>query len=33
MKKGAVKTGRIDLARNSVPIYYLSFNQLERYPS
>lgn len=28
MKKGAVRTGRIDLKRNSVPIYYLSFNQL-----
>lgn len=29
MARGAVKTGRINLARNSVPIYYLSFNQLE----
>lgn len=28
MSKGAVKTGRIDLSKNSVPIYYLSFNQL-----
>jgi adenine-specific DNA-methyltransferase len=28
MAKGAVKTGRIDLKRKSVPIYYLSFNQL-----
>lgn len=28
MSKGAVKTGRIDLKNNSVPIYYLSFNQL-----
>ncbi len=28
MSKGAVRTGRIDLARKSVPIYYLSFNQL-----
>lgn len=28
MKKGAVKTGRIDLKKMSVPIYYLSFNQL-----
>lgn len=26
--KGAVKTGRIDLKKKSVPIYYLSFNQL-----
>ncbi len=29
MAKGAVKTGRIDLTRMSVPIYYLSFNQLD----
>jgi adenine-specific DNA-methyltransferase len=28
MVKGAVKTGRIDLKKKSVPIYYLSFNQL-----
>jgi len=28
MKKGAVKTGRIDLKKKSVPVYYLSFNQL-----
>jgi len=28
MKKGAVRTGRIDLKKMSVPIYYLSFNQL-----
>ncbi|WP_457813138.1 site-specific DNA-methyltransferase [Sinorhizobium meliloti] len=28
MKKGAVRTGKIDLRKNSVPIYYLSFNQL-----
>ena len=28
MSKGAVKTGRIDLEKKSVPIYYLSFNQL-----
>lgn len=28
MEKGAVRTGRIDLSKNSVPIYYLSFNQL-----
>lgn len=28
MGKGAVKTGRIDLKKKSVPIYYLSFNQL-----
>lgn len=28
MEKGAVKTGKIDLNKKSVPIYYLSFNQL-----
>lgn len=28
MSKGAVKTGRIDLKKKSIPIYYLSFNQL-----
>ncbi len=28
MEKGAVRTGRIDLKKMSVPIYYLSFNQL-----
>lgn len=28
MSRGAVKTGRIDLKKKSVPIYYLSFNQL-----
>lgn len=28
MEKGAVRTGRIDLKKLSVPIYYLSFNQL-----
>lgn len=28
MSKGAVRTGRIDLEKKSVPIYYLSFNQL-----
>jgi adenine-specific DNA-methyltransferase len=28
MDRGAVKTGRIDLEKKSVPIYYLSFNQL-----
>lgn len=28
MGKGAVRTGRIDLMKKSVPIYYLSFNQL-----
>ncbi|MDR3489787.1 MAG: DNA methyltransferase [Bradyrhizobium sp.] len=28
MEKGAVRTGRIDLQKKSVPIYYLSFNQL-----
>lgn len=27
---GAVRVGRIDFAKNSVPIYYLSFNQLQR---
>jgi len=26
---GAVRLGRVDLKRNSVPIYYLSFNQLQ----
>lgn len=30
MSRGAVRIGRVDLSRNSVPIYYLSFNQLER---
>ena len=29
LAKGAVKTGRIDLNKGSVPIYYLSFNQLD----
>lgn len=29
ISKGAVKTGRINLETKSVPIYYLSFNQLE----
>jgi adenine-specific DNA-methyltransferase len=29
MSRGAVRLGRVDLARNSVPIYYLSFNQLQ----
>ncbi|MBK8809526.1 MAG: site-specific DNA-methyltransferase [Acidobacteria bacterium] len=28
LAKGAVRTGRIDLSKKSVPIYYLSFNQL-----
>lgn len=28
IKRGAVKTGRIDLKKKSVAIYYLSFNQL-----
>jgi adenine-specific DNA-methyltransferase len=28
MSKGAVKTGKINLKKKSVPIYYLSFNQL-----
>ncbi len=30
MSRGAVRVGRVDLSRNSVPIYYLSFNQLQR---
>jgi adenine-specific DNA-methyltransferase len=30
MSRGAVRIGRVDLSRNSVPIYYLSFNQLQR---
>jgi adenine-specific DNA-methyltransferase len=30
MSRGAVRLGRVDLKRNSVPIYYLSFNQLQR---
>jgi adenine-specific DNA-methyltransferase len=29
ISRGAVRIGRVDLARNSVPIYYLSFNQLQ----
>jgi adenine-specific DNA-methyltransferase len=29
MERGAVRIGRVDLSRNSVPIYYLSFNQLQ----
>jgi adenine-specific DNA-methyltransferase len=29
MARGAVRIGRIDFARNSVPFYYLSFNQLQ----
>lgn len=29
MARGAVRIGRVDLSRNSVPIYYLSFNQLQ----
>ncbi len=29
MSRGAVRIGRVDLTRNSVPIYYLSFNQLQ----
>ena len=28
MERGAVRTGRIDIKKLSVPIYYLSFNQL-----
>ena len=30
ISRGAVRIGRVDLDRNSVPIYYLSFNQLQR---
>lgn len=30
MSRGAVRIGRVDLSRKSVPIYYLSFNQLQR---
>jgi len=30
ISRGAVRIGRVDLPRSSVPIYYLSFNQLER---
>lgn len=29
MSRGAVRLGRVDLVRSSVPIYYLSFNQLQ----
>lgn len=29
MSRGAVRLGRVDLTRGSVPIYYLSFNQLQ----
>jgi len=29
ISRGAVRLGRVDLAKNSVPIYYLSFNQLQ----
>jgi adenine-specific DNA-methyltransferase len=29
MARGAVRVGRVNLSRNSVPIYYLSFNQLQ----
>lgn len=29
ISRGAVRLGRVDLARGSVPIYYLSFNQLQ----
>ncbi len=28
--KGAVRLGRVDVARKSVPIYYLSFNLLQK---
>ena len=30
VSKGAVRIGRVDLKRKSVPIYYLSFNVLQR---
>jgi adenine-specific DNA-methyltransferase len=30
ISRGAVRIGRVDISRNSVPIYYLSFNQLQR---
>ena len=30
ISKGAVRIGRVDLRRKSVPIYYLSFNQLQQ---
>lgn len=30
ISRGAVRIGRINLARNSFPIYYLSFNQLDK---
>ena len=30
MRRGAVRVGRVDISRNSVPIYYLSFNVLQR---
>ena len=30
ISRGAVRIGRVDLSRKSVPIYYLSFNQLDR---
>ncbi|MBS0188609.1 MAG: site-specific DNA-methyltransferase [Planctomycetes bacterium] len=30
MRRGAVRVGRVDMSRKSVPIYYLSFNQLQR---
>ncbi|WP_312775131.1 site-specific DNA-methyltransferase [Atlantibacter hermannii] len=29
ISRGAVRLGRVDLAKKSVPIYYLSFNQLQ----
>ncbi|HED4181938.1 TPA: site-specific DNA-methyltransferase [Enterobacter mori] len=29
MSRGAVRLGRVDLAKKSVPVYYLSFNQLQ----
>jgi adenine-specific DNA-methyltransferase len=33
MSRGAVRIGRVDLTRKSVPIYYLSFNQLQQIES
>jgi adenine-specific DNA-methyltransferase len=30
IRRGAVRIGRVDLVRHSVPIYYLSMNQLQR---
>lgn len=33
LAKGAVRVGRVDLLKQSVPIYYLSFNQLQKIES